>query len=542
MKRLAAIATATALAAPLVTVGACTDTDPYDGETVKSDDGKADSSALAVFIDARFDGKLVTDFAWNNEQAIQDQLLYTIGLLNGKTAVGRIDKVELTNIQKTTVDGKTQITYTAKLPIAWGRRNSVPTTLDLKLPLDISSSGQSAFADKYKHDCVDFGAHDVDAGSMFYYFRPDASGCRLEDTDVFTAHADISPSPTATTGKFPEYNKVWEDGKLEVLAIFGKYEDGATSGDPGIGGFNTFVKSVKRELANYDLTTIPADVSDSPGVDHPDVEISATLPNGKKVHVVALLTDNIRTGLSNSTFRARYESLSTHADLIAYNGHAGLGSNVRALAQAGKWVQGQYVVVFMNGCDTFAYIDDSLSSAHKALNPDDTTGFKYIDIVNNAMPSFFSSMAGASMALFRGLLDEANPSTYEQMFRNIDSSEVVLVTGEQDNTFTPGGGGTPTTWEGLSDHGSLARNEAKNWSTPTVDAGRYTFTMTGDHDADLYVRVGSAPTTSKFDCRPYKTGSNESCTVTLAQPAPIFVMVRGYSSSTSNFEIEGAKD
>ena len=55
---------------------------------------------------------------------------------------------------------------------------------------------------------------------------------------------------------------------------------------------------------------------------------------------------------------------------------------------------------------------------------------------------------------------------------------------------------------------------------------------------DLYVRIGLAPTTTKYDCRPYKTGSNETCDVTLAQPAPIHVMVRGYATS-STFELSG---
>ena len=36
---------------------------------------------------------------------------------------------------------------------------------------------------------------------------------------------------------------------------------------------------------------------------------------------------------AGAAFDRRYEELSTSADLIAYNGHAGLGQNVRALAQ-----------------------------------------------------------------------------------------------------------------------------------------------------------------------------------------------------------------
>ncbi|MEO8701475.1 MAG: PPC domain-containing protein [Kofleriaceae bacterium] len=529
----------TALLAPLT---ACTDeVDPYEGSTVKSDDGKTDTSALAVFLEAKFDGTLLTDSSWDDTSTVQDQLLYTVGQLNGINSVGRIDKAVLTNVVKTQVGGKTQIKYTAVLPIAWPKRNPIPASITLKLPLDISNGGQTAFADKYKHSCVDFGAHDVDAGSMFYYYRPAASGCSIADADLNKVTADLSPSPTQSTGKYPEYDKVWEDGKFEVLAIFGKYEDGATTAsDAGIDAYNDFIAAMKQELGARNLVTIPASIPSSPGVATPDVEFSATLPDGKTIHVVGLLTDNVNTGLSQPAFRARYEALSTRADFIVYNGHAGLGTNVRALAQAGKWVKGQYVVIYMNGCDTFAYIDDALNRAHKNLNSDDTTGFKYVDIVNNAMPAFFASMSGATMAMFRGLLQYQDPQTYEQIFRNVDSSQIVLVAGEQDNVFTPGGGGTPTTWVGLRDSGTVKRNEKKSYSTPVLEAGDYQFSITGSSDADLYVRTGSAPTTARFDCRPYLTGSAESCTVKLSQPAAIFVMVNGYAA-TSNFEIVGKK-
>lgn len=538
MKRLSQILAAAALAAP---VTACLD-DPLDGEAVKSEDGKDDASALGVFLDATFTGKLVTDSSWNDKQTIQDQLLYTVGQLNGYTAVGRVDKAEITNIQKSTrSDGKTEITYKAKLPVIWAKRNGMPDGIDLKLPLDISYAGQEAFATKYKHDCVDWGAHDVDAGSMFYYFRPFASDCKLTAGDVHSVKATVAPSPSQTTGKFPEYNKIWEDNTLNVVAIFGKYEDGAmTASDAGIAGYNEFIGAMKSELSTRNLTTVPASVPSAPGVNMTDIEFNASLPDGKKIKVVALLTDNVSDGLQDPTFRARYETLSTRADFITYNGHAGLGSNIRSLASAGKWVAGQYVVVFMNGCDTFAYIDGSLSAAHTAVNSDDTTGFKYIDIVNNGMPAFFSSMPEASVAMFRGFMSYDDPQTYEKIFSKVDSSQLVMVTGEHDNEFTPGGGGDAQPWSGMTEQGTLARNAKKMHLTPTLAAGTYKFAMTGSGDADLYVKVGREPTMTSYDCRPYKTGSNETCTVTLAQPAPIGVMINGYAAS-SNFKVVGSK-
>ena len=55
---------------------------------------------------------------------------------------------------------------------------------------------------------------------------------------------------------------------------------------------------------------------------------------------------------------------------------------------------------------------------------------------------------------------------------------------------------------------------------------------------DLYVRVGTAPTKTLYDCRPYKAGSKESCKLNVATDAPVHVMVRGYAA-TSNFTLTG---
>ena len=62
------------------------------------------------------------------------------------------------------------------------------------------------------------------------------------------------------------------------------------------------------------------------------------------------------------------------------------------------------------------------------------------------------------------------------------------------------------------------------------DASSVDFVMSGGSgDADLYVKFGSAPTTSSYDCRPYKNGNSESCNFN-AQAGTYYVMVRGYSS------------
>lgn len=55
----------------------------------------------------------------------------------------------------------------------------------------------------------------------------------------------------------------------------------------------------------------------------------------------------------------------------------------------------------------------------------------------------------------------------------------------------------------------------------------------GTGDADLYVRFGSAPTTTVYDCRPYLGGNNETCNIANVQPGTYHVMLRAYAAFSS---------
>lgn len=509
-------------------------------DVTKAGDGKFDSSVEAVIVDFEFDGELVTDSAFSATQQIDDQLLFTMGQLNGDNGVARLDKVKLSNVKTVSSGGRTKITYHAKVPVAWGKRNSVPASYQLVLPRDMAFDAQQAFFDKYQHDCVEPNAHDMESGNFWYFYRP--AECTLAAADVTRVDAAVALSALNTTGKYPEYNEIWKDGVLEVVAVFGKYEDtGTTGSDAGIAAYNAFVRDAQNELRQFAMTTVPATIPTAPGVAAPDVTIDATLPDGRKVHITALLTNQIRN--TNAAFDARYAAVTPTADFLSYNGHSGLGANIRALTRKGSWRAGQYTLAFVNGCDTYAYVDSSLAQARAMLNPDDPTGTKHLDIATNAMPSFFHSNARNNMTFIRSLMNVAQPLSYEQIFKLIDRSQVIVVSGEEDNVFVPGGhtdGDGDANWAGLTQQGSVARNQELAFSTPKLAPGDYTFTMTGTSDADLYVRVGAAPTAELFDCRPFLAGSNETCHVSLNTAAPIHVMVRGWNPS-STFNLVGAK-
>ena len=52
----------------------------------------------------------------------------------------------------------------------------------------------------------------------------------------------------------------------------------------------------------------------------------------------------------------------------------------------------------------------------------------------------------------------------------------------------------------------------------------------GSGDADLYVSFDTVPTTSSYDCRPYLSGNNETCSISEPQAGSYRVMVAGFSA------------
>jgi len=154
------------------------------GDITKAGDGKFDSSVEAVIVDFEFDGELFTDFAFNPQQQVKDQLLFTMGQLNDTRSrgVARLDRVVLSNVKTANDGGRTHITYHAKVPVAWGRRNSVPSSFELILPSDMSFAGQQAFFDKYKNDCVEGAEDHMESGNFWYFYRP--LECSLASADI----------------------------------------------------------------------------------------------------------------------------------------------------------------------------------------------------------------------------------------------------------------------------------------------------------------------------------------------------------------------
>ena len=124
----------------------------------------------------------------------------------------------------------------------------------------------------------------------------------------------------------------------------------------------------------------------------------------------------------------------------------------------------------------------------------------------------------------------ADAGTYYVMVQGYSSYSTTIV---GSHTTSGGGGGTG------GDSGTVTNISvgASSWNrnTVVVPSGASNLVMSisgGTGDADLYTRFGSAPTTSSYDCRPYKTGNSETCTVANPNAGTYHMSLRGYSAAT----------
>lgn len=100
------------------------------------------------------------------------------------------------------------------------------------------------------------------------------------------------------------------------------------------------------------------------------------------------------------------------------------------------------------------------------------------------------------------------------------------------------GGGNPNPGTGELQNGvpvtSLSGSSGTSLAyTVAVPSGRSQLKVTiagGSGDADLYVRSGSAPTDTVYNCRPYLSGNNETCTINAPAAGTWHVRVKAYSA------------
>ncbi|MCI1710437.1 MAG: proprotein convertase P-domain-containing protein [Chiayiivirga sp.] len=102
-------------------------------------------------------------------------------------------------------------------------------------------------------------------------------------------------------------------------------------------------------------------------------------------------------------------------------------------------------------------------------------------------------------------------------------------------TVTSSGGGGTVLSNGVAVTGlSATTGNSLNYTmvVPAGATGLKFVTSGGTGDMDMYVKFGSAPTDTAYDCRPYASGNAETCNIATAQAGTYHVRLKAYSSFT----------
>ncbi|MDV6316588.1 S8 family serine peptidase [Idiomarina sp. HP20-50] len=125
-------------------------------------------------------------------------------------------------------------------------------------------------------------------------------------------------------------------------------------------------------------------------------------------------------------------------------------------------------------------------------------------------------------------ISNVQAGTYYVMVNAYSSFSGLNLTGSYTAPSTGGGGGDSVSATDLS-------GTSGEWTHYYVDvpAGMSSLDVTmsgGSGDADLYVRQGSQPTESAYECRPYRSGNNETCSIDNPAADRWYVSMKGYTN------------
>ena len=218
---------------------------------------------------------------------------------------------------------------------------------------------------------------------------------------------------------------------------------------------------------------------------------NANACNYSPARVAAALTAASST---STDARSSFSNYGSCIDLFAP------GSSIKS-----AWYTGTTATNTISGTSMASPHIAGVAALYLAVNPTASASQVNSAIINAATPNKISGVQGSPNLLLYSFFGAAPPP--------------------------PPGGGTLTKGVAVTGLSASTGNSLNYTMAVPSGSSNLSFTMSGGTgDADMYVKFGSAPTDSSYDCRPYKNGNAETCTFASPGAGTWYVRVKAYSS------------
>ncbi len=400
----------------------------------------------------RFEGKILLAPGLTTTQkreAIDGQVQHLIGHFQAPTflasykypgVLGQNYKVILT--REAALAGAVEVRYRFEGKVNYHRnvfRSSDKTTVPLNLPLDPEAIYDLGVV-RGKNRCTD--DHYNAAGDFFYFWDPDKEGCPLKGnkTDVLRIKGTLEKLANTTT-TYPEYDRLYGKETLKA-SIFIGYINNTSNRDIGAGTYRSLRESLpqlglKLKEEKKQFKTASNGRESTGGVNNRarfEGEVQTQLGQTVKLELTLLLSETEPDNI-DATFHQHLVSAYQYADLVAYDGHSGLGGNLDLNNLPVFSFNRNYQIFFFNGCSSYPYFNQNYFNSKPG-------GSRNLEIITAGLPTLTSTSESNMLAFLTPFLS-GHLTSWQNIMNRIEASNgeedtyLMGVNGDEDNQFLP---------------------------------------------------------------------------------------------------------
>ncbi|MBA2404857.1 MAG: hypothetical protein H0V66_08815 [Bdellovibrionales bacterium] len=306
----------------------------------------------------------------------------------------------------------------------------------VSIPLRLPNNPQTFFKKGLvngENKCTD--EHYNSEGDLFYFWDPDKYGCPLKDnsTDVLRIEGNLERLKN-TVSTYPEYNRLYKAEELKISVFLGYIEDEPSVSRTKDDGYLTY-KELGKELEGFGYKIIEQkNFKKLNYITKFEKTFRNQLGVQQKVIISILLSDS-SVGTKDDTFVDYFSEALKTSQLVAYDGHSGLGGNLEYERFSSNKLPGFYQVFFFNGCSSYPYFNQMYFNQKPA-------GKKNLEIITAGLPTLTSTSTSNMMAFINPFI-HGKVHSYQTLMRSLEKSNgeestyLMGVNGDEDNVFRP---------------------------------------------------------------------------------------------------------